>query len=86
VGCLLRSNSFPAQHCLWAVDALTWSQHGALQLQVLQAWSLRGKLCAATGDSAAVYLVLCGTHFLSYCASAAAALLIPFAGSVQAGY
>jgi hypothetical protein len=77
--------SFPVQHCLWMVDA---PQAPASRLTVKQAWSLGGKLCCAVGDSSNVYVLLCGTQFLSS-AQVKAGLttnLSLLTGSVQAGY
>jgi hypothetical protein len=73
------------QHCLWALDASSVASQGT-QLTVLRSWSLRGKLCAATGDLSTVYLLLCGTHSISSAQMLAGSTPLPFAGGVQAGY
>jgi len=78
--------AMPAQHCLWVADASNVISAQSKQLRILQAWNLRGKLCAATGDLSAVYLILCGTNYLFHARVTIGSSIAPLAGSVQPGF
>jgi hypothetical protein len=72
------------QHCLWAVNATNVVSSG--ELRVIQAWTLDGPLCSATGDGGWVYAILCGYNYVSYAKLESGSTLSPVIGSPNPGY
>ena len=66
-------------HCLWALEARPTS------VTQLQSWSLASQICAAASqDLATVYVIFCGSHYISQLSRASVAS--PLAGRSKRGY